>query len=77
MERHGGWPAGDYFAGGFTLVQSLRQQFFDAGTGIILGKEILWFHLPYPNFLQLVVSVSESELFDRWCGHKWNNKHRQ
>ena len=32
------------------------------------------FRLPYPNFLQLVVSVSESELFDRWCGHKWNNK---
>jgi len=20
------------------------------------------------------VSVSESELYDRWCGHKWNNK---
>ena len=32
------------------------------------------FRLPYPNFLQLVVSVSESKLFDRWCGHKWNNK---
>ena len=32
------------------------------------------FCLPYPNFLQLVVSVSESKLFDRWCGHKWNNK---
>ena len=32
------------------------------------------FHLPYPNFLQLVVSVSKSELFDRWCGHKSNNK---
>jgi hypothetical protein len=30
--------------------------------------------LPYPNFLQLVASVSESELFDRWCGHKRNNK---
>jgi len=30
--------------------------------------------LPHPNFLQLVVSVSESELFDRWCGHKRNNK---
>jgi hypothetical protein len=32
------------------------------------------FCLPYPNFLQLVASVSESELFDRWCGHKRNNK---
>ena len=32
------------------------------------------FCLPYPNFLQLVVSVSKSELFDRWCGHKSNNK---
>jgi hypothetical protein len=32
------------------------------------------FCLPYPNFLQLVVSVSKSELFDRWCGHKRNNK---
>jgi len=32
------------------------------------------FRLPYPNFLQLVVSVSESELFDRWCGHNSNNK---
>jgi hypothetical protein len=32
------------------------------------------FCLPYPNFLQLVVSVSKSKLFDRWCGHKWNNK---
>ena len=32
------------------------------------------FRLPYPNFLQLVASVSESELFDRWCGHKMNNK---
>jgi hypothetical protein len=32
------------------------------------------FRLPYPNFLQLVASVSESELFDRWCGHKRNNK---
>ena len=32
------------------------------------------FRLPYPNFLQLVVSVSESKLFDRWCGHKRNNK---
>ena len=30
--------------------------------------------LPYPNFLHLVASVSESELFDRWCGHKRNNK---
>ena len=30
--------------------------------------------LPYPNFLQLVASVSESKLFDRWCGHKRNNK---
>jgi len=28
------------------------------------------FRLPYTNFLQLVASVSESELFDRWCGHK-------
>jgi hypothetical protein len=26
------------------------------------------------KFLQLVASVSESELFDRWCGHKSNNK---
>ena len=32
------------------------------------------FRLPYPNFLQLVASVSESELFDRWCGYKPNNK---
>jgi len=32
------------------------------------------FRLPYPNFLQLVVSVSKSELFDGWCGHKRNNK---
>ena len=32
------------------------------------------FCLPYPNFLQLVVSVSKSKLFDRWCGHKSNNK---
>jgi hypothetical protein len=32
------------------------------------------FRLPYPNFLQLVVSVFESKLFDRWCGHKRNNK---
>ena len=32
------------------------------------------FRLPYPNFLQLVASVSESKLFDRWCGHKRNNK---
>jgi len=32
------------------------------------------FCLPYPNFLQLVVSVSKSKLFDKWCGHKWNNK---
>ena len=32
------------------------------------------FRLPYTNFLQLVASVSESELFDRWCGHKRNNK---
>jgi hypothetical protein len=32
------------------------------------------FRLPYPNFLQLVVSVSKSKRFDRWCGHKWNNK---
>jgi hypothetical protein len=30
--------------------------------------------LPYPNFLQLVASVSKSKLFDRWCGHKRNNK---
>ena len=27
------------------------------------------FRPPYPNFLHLVVSVSESELYDRWCGH--------
>jgi hypothetical protein len=32
------------------------------------------FRLPYPNFLELVVSVSESEFFDRWCGYKPNNK---
>ena len=32
------------------------------------------FCLPYPNFLQLVASASESKLFDRWCGHKSNNK---
>jgi hypothetical protein len=32
------------------------------------------FCLPYPNFLQLVVAVFESKLFDRWCGHKSNNK---
>ncbi len=32
------------------------------------------FRLPYPNFLQLVASVSKSELFGRWCGHKRNNK---
>ena len=57
------------------MVQSLRQQFFDAETRIVHGKKKRErFHLPYPNFLQLVVSVSESELFDRWCGHKWNNK---
>jgi hypothetical protein len=32
------------------------------------------FRLPFPNFLQLVASVSGSELFDRWCGYKGNNK---
>jgi hypothetical protein len=32
------------------------------------------FRLPYTNFLQLVASVSESDLFDRWCGYKSNNK---
>jgi len=32
------------------------------------------FRLSYTNFLQLVASVSESKLFDRWCGHKTNNK---
>ena len=40
LERHEGWPAGDYFAIEFTVVQSLRQQFFDAGTGIVHSKEI-------------------------------------
>jgi hypothetical protein len=40
VERNGGWPAGDYFAGGFTVVQSLRQQFFDAGTRIVHDEEI-------------------------------------
>ncbi len=32
------------------------------------------FRLPYPNFLEFVVSVSESEFFDRWCSYKPNNK---
>jgi len=32
------------------------------------------FRLPYTNLLQLVVSVSKSKLFDRWCSHKTNNK---
>ena len=36
----GRWPTGDYFSGGFTVVQSVCQHFFDAGTGIVHGEEI-------------------------------------
>jgi len=32
------------------------------------------FHLPYPQFLELVEDIRSNDLFDRWCGYKSNNK---
>ena len=32
------------------------------------------FRLPYPQFLELVEDIRSNNLFDRWCGHKSNNK---
>ena len=32
------------------------------------------FHLPYPQFLELVEDICSNDLFDRWCGYKSNNK---
>jgi hypothetical protein len=32
------------------------------------------FHLPYPQFLELVEDIRSNNLFDQWCGYKSNNK---
>jgi hypothetical protein len=32
------------------------------------------FRLPYPQFLELVEDICSNDLFNRWCGHKSNNK---
>ena len=32
------------------------------------------FCLPYQQYLELVKQVKSNELFDRWCGVKYNNK---
>jgi hypothetical protein len=39
-EGHGRWSTRNYYAGGFTVVQSVCQKFYDAGTGIVHGEEI-------------------------------------
>jgi hypothetical protein len=64
---HGGWSAGN------SSARAIR--IFYINEDAKLQKAFCSrFRLPYQQYLKLVEDICSSELFDRWCGYKSNNK---